>query len=452
MRNQPAPKSLRQHRQRLRVLRRHHAVPGTGGCVDAQSGAPARSGLNAGTCFWSTVRGQCYVEAVELRPSVADFAFDAAAFDALRSRLERGYLSVETARLPRPPDTLETLRNPPIRDFRTFGPRVAEGERNLGQLAERGRYALRHGRAAVLILNGGMATRFGGVPKGVVPVVEGQPESFLWIKLAQIAKLIRDLDATIPVIVMHSFATKAVSQAHLREIDWAGIPKPMRFEFSQSIMPRVTPRGEPIANLPGAESLPDTSVYAAPGHGDTLLRLRASGVLAQLRQAGVEHMLVSNVDNLGAEMDPILLGGHIDAVDSGAHMSVEVVRREGDRGGCVAVIAGRPVIVEGFRLPDDCDLERYPQFNTNTLWFWLSAIDRDFDLDWFPVEREIEGPGGESIPVVQFEQLIGQATEHLEAHYFEVDRERRFLPIKTQDDLIAASPRMRAMIKRLRAQ
>jgi UTP--glucose-1-phosphate uridylyltransferase len=387
---------------------------------------------------------------VELRPSVAEFAFDGAAFDALRSRLERGYLSVENVRLPRAPDTLATLDHPPIRDFRTFGPRVAEGERNLGRSRERGLYALRHGRAAVLILNGGMATRFGGIPKGVVPVVDGMPESFLWIKLAQVAKLIRELDATIPVIVMHSFATQAISRMHLSEIDWAGIPKPMRYEFSQSIMPRVTPRGVPVAELPGSEALPDTSVYAAPGHGDALLRLRASGVLHVLRQAGVEHLLVSNVDNLGAELDPILLGGHIEAIDSGAHMSVEVVRREGDKGGCVAVIAGRAVIVEGFRMPPDVDLDRYPQFNTNTLWFWLSAIDRDFDLDWFPVEREIEGPDGKPMSVVQFEQLIGQATEHLEAFYFEVDRERRFLPIKTQDDLIAAMPRMRALIKRLR--
>jgi UTP--glucose-1-phosphate uridylyltransferase len=388
---------------------------------------------------------------VELRPSVADFAFDAAAFAALRSRLEHGYLTTETARLPRPPDTLDTLPDPPVRDFRTFGPRVAEGERDLGRLAERGRFALRHGRAAVLILNGGMATRFGGVPKGVVPVVEGQPESFLWVKLAQLRRQIRELDATIPVIVMDSFATHTASRLHLAEIDWAGVPENMRFSFSQSIMPRVTPGAVPLAELPGAEALPDTVLYAAPGHGDTLTRLRASGVLHELRQAGVEHLLVSNVDNLGAELDPILLGGHIEAVDAGAHMSVEVVRREGDAGGCVAVIAGRPVIVEGFRLPAGTDLSRYPQFNTNTLWFWLSAIDRDFDLDWFPVTREVEGPGGQPIAAVQFEQLIGQATEHLEAHYFEVDRERRFLPIKTRDDLIAATPRMRAMVKRLRA-
>jgi UTP--glucose-1-phosphate uridylyltransferase len=388
---------------------------------------------------------------VELRPSVAGYAFDAPAFRALRSRLEKGYLSPETTRLPRPPDPLESLAELPLRDFRTLASSaVTKGERNLGAAAERGRFALRHGRAAVLILNGGMATRFGGKPKGVVPVVEGESETFLWVKLAQVAKLIREYDATIPVVVMHSFATQAVSRQHLADIDWAGIPSQMRFEFTQSIMPRVNHEAVPLQELTGAEAMPDTAVYCAPGHGDTLHRLRASGVLRELRQSGVEHMIVANVDNLGAELDPILLGGHIQAVDAGAHMSVEVVRREGDRGGCVAAVAGRPVIVEGFRLPEGTQMEAYPHFNTNTLWFWLSAIDRDFDLDWFPVERVISGPSGKPMKAVQFEQLIGQVTEHLEAHYFEVDRERRFLPIKTRDDLSAAVGRMRGLVKRLR--
>ncbi|PRP91732.1 putative uridylyltransferase [Enhygromyxa salina] len=391
-----------------------------------------------------------------LRPSVAGYAFDAAAFSALRSRLESGHLSAAITHLPRPPETLDTLADSPLRDFRTFGPRASGGgdpadtERNLGRAAERGRFALQNGRAAVLILNGGMATRFGGQAKGVVPVVEGERESFLWVKLAQVAKLIREHDARIPVVVMHSFATAAVSRAHLRDIDWAGVPESMRFEFTQSIMPRVTPEAVPVQDLPGSAGLADNLLYCAPGHGDTLLRLRASGVLHELRQGGIEHILVANVDNLGAELEPILLGGHIQAVDAGAHMSVEVVRREGDRGGCVAVVGGRPVIVEGFRLPEGINLDAYPQFNTNTLWFWLSAIDRDFDLDWFPVQRVIAGPSGEPLEVVQFEQLIGQVTEHLEAHYFEVDRERRFMPIKTRDDLIVAAPRMRALIKRLR--
>lgn len=394
----------------------------------------------------SSPSSRCYVERVDLRPSVAGYAFDSAAFAALCSRLTDGYLSSATTRLVRPPATLDSLADPPLRDFRTF----ASGDRNLGQTAERGRIAIRDGRVAVLILNGGMATRFGGKPKGVIPVVQGEPESFLWVKLAQVTRLVREYSATIPVIIMHSFATQSVSRRHLDDIDWAGLPSTMRFEFSQSIMPRVTPDAVPVQDLEGADQLPDNLLYCAPGHGDTLHRLRASGVLRELRQAGVEHMLVANVDNLGAELDPILLGGHIQAVDAGAHMSVEVVRREGDEGGCVAAVAGRPVIVEGFRLPEGTALDNYPHFNTNTLWFWLSAIDRDFDLDWFPIHRVIAGPTGKPLEVVQFEQLIGQVTEHLDAHYFEVDRERRFLPIKTREDLLDAAPRLRALLKRLR--
>ena len=360
-------------------------------------------------------------------------------------------MSPEATRLMRPPRTLDTLADSPLRDYRTFGlDQTNVNNRDLGRAAERGRIGLRDGRAAVLILNGGMATRFGGQPKGIVPVAEGMSESFLWVKLAQVAKLIREYDATIPVVIMHSFATEAASRRYLADIDWAGVPKSMRYEFTQSVMPRITPSGTPLGDLPGSAQFPDKLLYCAPGHGDTLLRLRASGVLRTLRQEGVEHMIVANVDNLGAELEPLLLGGHILAVDAGAHMSVEVVRRDNDRGGCVAVVGGRPVIVEGFRLPAGTDLADYPQFNTNTLWFWLSAIDRDFDLDWFPVQRTLTTPAGDPLEIVQFEQLIGQVTEHLEAYYFEVDRERRFLPIKTREDLLAAGPRMRALVKRLR--
>ncbi len=386
---------------------------------------------------------------VKLRPSVADYAFDASAFNALRSRLRAGILNPNATRLPEIPRPLSALPNVPLLDLRTMH-RGGEAPRDFSRIAERGRAAMRNGRIAVLILNGGMATRFGGEPKGIVPVVEGERESFLWVKLRQVVRMAGFNQAEIPVIVMHSFATAAASERHLDEIDWAGLPKHLRRSFSQSIMPRVTRDAVPLDELPGSDELPDSILYSAPGHGDTLGRLRASGILGKLREDGVEHLLVSNVDNLGAELDTVVLGAHIDAVDAGAHMSVEVVRRAGDQGGCVALVGNRPVIVEGFRLPAAAVIDDYPQFNTNTLWFWLSAIDRDFDLDWFPVEREVPGRGDERIQVVQFEQLIGQATEELDAHYFEVDRERRFLPIKTREDLEQQAPRMRAMIKRLR--
>jgi UTP--glucose-1-phosphate uridylyltransferase len=119
----------------------------------------------------------------------------------------------------------------------------------------------------------------------------------------------------------------------------------------------------------------------------------------------------------------------------------------GDAGGCVAELPAsddapaRAAIIEGFRLPSGVDLADYPHFNTNTLWLALDPMDRDFDLTWFAVRKTIAWPG-EAAPreVVQFEQLIGQVTELVPSAFLDVDRDARFLPIKTREDLAAAAP------------
>jgi UTP--glucose-1-phosphate uridylyltransferase len=177
-------------------------------------------------------------------------------------------------------------------------------------------------------------------------------------------------------------------------------------------------------------------------------RLRESGVLDRLRARGVEHVLISNVDNLGATVDPVVLGAHLAAVERGADVSVEVVpRREGDAGGCVATVDGRPIIVEGFRLPAGTDPSAYPHFNTNTLWVRLDALDRELPLTWFPVHKTISLTDRRKLESIQFERLIGQITEFLGSHFQEVDRDARFLPVKTRDDLAALAPAMRALIR-----
>ncbi|HEY8379527.1 MAG TPA: glucose-6-phosphate isomerase, partial [Nannocystis sp.] len=170
-------------------------------------------------------------------------------------------------------------------------------------------------------------------------------------------------------------------------------------------------------------------------------------VVAALRARGVEHVLVSNVDNLGATLDPVVLGAHLEAVEAGAALSVEVVRRApGDAGGCVAELAGRPAIVESFRLPPETSLDDYPFFNTNTLWITLDALEREYPLSWFPVKRTIPWPASGELPVIQFEQLIGQITEFAPTRCLRVDR-ARFLPIKTRAELDAAQPAMRAIVR-----
>ena len=378
---------------------------------------------------------------MEIRASVSSFAFDSERFDSLRSRVSSGTLDPKANRLPEAPQPLST---PPI-DVRPAG--IDDARR--AELAAKGEAALKAGKVAALVLNGGMATRFGGGAKGVVSIVEGKEDvSFLAVKLAQYKTLGENLGTTIPVVLMHSFATAPPSREHLAKIDWSGLDADQRLEFEQSIMPRVLPDGSPLAELPEAADLPDTALFSAPGHGDTHGRLRGSGVLAKLRERGIEHVLVSNVDNLGATIDPVVLGAHLEAAEGGAGISVEVVRREaGDAGGCVAQLpgSGRPAIIEGFRLPEGTDLSDYPHFNTNTLWLVADRIDEAVELTWFAVRKKIDWPGGGKaqtgpdgkLEVVQFETLIGQLTEFVDSAYLDVDRGERFLPIKTRDDLAA---------------
>jgi UTP--glucose-1-phosphate uridylyltransferase len=147
---------------------------------------------------------------VELRSSVSSYAFDSATFERLRGRVGSGALDPAANRLHEPPTPLQ---QPPV-DLRAS---IAEAER--ARLHAIGEDALRRGKVAILVLNGGMATRFGGGAKGIVPVVPGHPRvSFLAIKLAEVRQQAEALGAAIPAVIMHSFATQGPSQNHLAEI------------------------------------------------------------------------------------------------------------------------------------------------------------------------------------------------------------------------------------------
>ena len=145
-----------------------------------------------------------------LRPSVAHAAFDADLFTTLRQELLTGALSFERARLAEAPGPLERSALTSL---------VSLDEASRTRLRIRGEAAIDSGKVAALVLNGGMATRFGGVVKGVVSVVPGyKAMSFLAVKLAGL-RAVAALGGRVPVVVMHSFATAAASREHLAAID-----------------------------------------------------------------------------------------------------------------------------------------------------------------------------------------------------------------------------------------
>jgi UTP--glucose-1-phosphate uridylyltransferase len=280
--------------------------------------------------------------------------------------------------------------------------------------------ALRRGEVAQIVLAGGMATRFGGVVKAAVAAVDGR--SFLQVKLTQTRELEIHLDAVVPVALMTSFATDDVIRGHVAE---HGLGEPL--VFHQFVSLRLEADGELFRDDAASPSL------YAPGHGDLFQALRQSGVLAALRDRGVRVVTVSNVDNLGARVEPAVVGMHLLA---GRPLTSEVARKEGDLGGAPVRVDGRLQLLEGPRFPPSFDQDLAPVFNTNTALFDVDALDRSYDLTWFYVQKDAGGRAS-----VQLERVYHEASAFLPTTYLEVPRRGprgRFFPIKTPEDLARA--------------
>lgn len=280
--------------------------------------------------------------------------------------------------------------------------------------AQRGEGAIVDGAVGVVVLAGGMATRFGGAVKALVPVAQGR--NFLDLKLDQIQGLAFRLGGTIPVYVMTSFATDGAITRHLRRH-----PRKHVRTFSQFISLRMERNGDVYRDERGLPSL------YAPGHGDLGPALLASGALAHFAQSGGRHLFVCNVDNLGATLDPQIVGAHM---GHRAPVSVEVTAKLAhDRGGAPAWVDHRLQVVESFRFPEHFDESAISVFNTNTFMFDVSALRAPHGLDWFAVKKKVFGR-----VVYQFERLVGQVTAFERSRYLRVPR-TRFTPVKTRADL-----------------
>ncbi|MDB5097013.1 MAG: UTP--glucose-phosphate uridylyltransferase [Cyanobacteria bacterium RYN_339] len=295
-------------------------------------------------------------------------------------------------------------------------PLPAPGTPAHAALVALGRQALDAGQLGVVILSGGMATRFNyDKPKGVFPIFEGK--SFLQLKL----EAVKALGRPVPIYLMTSFATDGAIREHLEANQYFGLDPKLVVRFQQYRMPRLAPDGSHFKE--------DGEVsYAAPGHGDFPMAFQASGSLAAFMEGGGRYLLFSNVDNLGATVDLAIVGSHVQA---GKQMTVEVApKNQGDQGGAPARVDGRLQLVEGFAFPPGFDQDSVDVFNTANYVFNAAALGDDFELPWYVVEKKVDGQ-----IVIQFEHLAGDLSTVLSAHFVRVDREERFLPVKNVTDV-----------------
>jgi UTP--glucose-1-phosphate uridylyltransferase len=207
--------------------------------------------------------------------------------------------------------------------------------------------------------------------------------------------------------------------------------------FPQNVSLRLNSDGSLFREESG-----ELSVYPT-GHGDVPEALTRSGLLGRFRERGGKYVWIANLDNLGATVDPALLGAHI---DGGTALSVEVVDKAGDKGGIPVRHDGKAVICEDFRLPKSFDPARVTVFNTNTFLANAEALDGyAAPFTYCVVEKKV-GPK----TAIQRERLLGELTFHLPTRFLRVPRDgasSRFLPVKDHDELARRRPDIEAVAR-----
>ena len=338
--------------------------------------------------------------------------FDPVQHAQLREDLQHGRIGLARNRLPIDTD-IRDVDDADLIDARQRVPRDA---------VERGASAIRRGEVGVVTLAAGVGSRWttgAGVVKAVNPFapLNGRHRSFLEIHLAKTRKTATDLQGVVPHVVTTSYLTHAAIERHLARTRNYGYDGPVYLSRGQSIAQRLVPMARDLTFLweEGAhetldenkqkvreagrraildwaratgegtdytDNLPEQR-FNPPGHFYEVPNLLRNGTLSRLldAQPQLKWLMVHNVDTLGADLDPGVLGL---AMLSRATLGFEVIaRRIDDRGGGLARVGGRLRLLEGLAQPREDTEFSLRYYNTLTTW-----VNVDRLLDAFRLTRD----------------------------------------------------------------
>jgi hypothetical protein len=348
-------------------------------------------------------------------------------------------------------------------------PALTDGLRDVGLAA------LGEGRVAVVTLAAGAGSRWtqgAGVVKALHPFCKlaGRHRTFIETHLAKSRRSSRLSGAALPHIFTTSYLTHEPIVEFLARQNHYGYEGPLLLSPGKSVGLRMVPTVRDLrfaweetpqqildeqqqkireslraalaqwARSAGesadyTDNLPGQCLHPV-GHWYEVPNLLRNGVLARLlaERPQLNYLLLHNIDTLGAQADPALLGLH---VQSGACLTFEVItRRIDDRGGGLARVNGRVRLVEGLAVPREEIEFALSYYNSMTTWIDLDKLLAAFSLSradlgneekvagairglaaklpTYITVKEVKkrwGHGQEDIfPVTQFEKLWGDMT------------------------------------------
>jgi hypothetical protein len=362
---------------------------------------------------------------------------------------------------------------------------------------ESGMQALADGMVAVVTLAGGAGSRWtkgAGVVKALHPFskLAGRHRNFIEAHLAKSRRTSRIAGTPLAHVVTTSYLT------HDAIADWASVTEPrpsgssliypgplllspgrniglrlvpmvrdLRFAWEEMPQQLLDEQAQKVRQslhaslIAWAHQAGEAANYTSNlpmqclhpvGHWYELPNLFRNGVLARLLQERprLRYLMLHNIDTLGADLAPDLLGLHI---ESGAAVTTEVIARQiDDRGGGLARVDGRVRLVEGLALPDDHIEFQLSYYNSATYWIDLDRLLPAFSLSRADLANRDKvaaavrslaarmpayitlkdvkkrwGKGQEDIfPVAQFEKLWGDMTAlpELDCRFVAVPRHR----------------------------
>ncbi|UCG33276.1 MAG: UDPGP type 1 family protein [Phycisphaerales bacterium] len=309
------------------------------------------------------------------------------AFEPLPKLVEthvRGHPSVHIGGRIEPVDTLPA---------RADGKRAEQYE----EARRRGTELICQGRVAVLTVAGGQGTRLGyRGPKGCFEISPVRHKPLFQLFAEAILAARRRYAARLPWYVMTSPGNDVQTQKFFEAHRFFDLPREDVIFFTQGVIPAFSHDG--LILLESKHNL----VLSPDGHGGTLLALRRSGALQDMKGRGTTVISYFQVDNpLAKPVDPLFLGLHDRAR---SEMSSKAVSKADDleRVGNFVRLDGKVQVIEYSDLPEELSHRRNDKglraFDAGSIAIHaldvafverLTADESSFALPWHRADKKV---------------------------------------------------------------